>query len=208
MSSNYEKIIKDNLKKFYEQNTPDLAKAIGAEQNKDFFLFDEKKFLIEAFGRNCEINPDAVLLDNVKQPGPLGVIISLYAINAKNQPLQAEPLLAFKEIKDSAPYSMAFASHAENILVPKVGRIKADFEKIAQKLQGGPGPDNVPGDFSMLVRPLPKIQLCYIFYEADEDFPASVTCLFSNNASIFMPTDGLADVGEYTSRRIFEIAAG
>jgi len=52
---------------------------------------------------------------------------------------------------------------------------------------------------------LPKIALCYIFYLPDEEFPASVTCLFSNNARLFMPLDGLADVAEYTSRRIIEI---
>ena len=61
------------------------------------------------------------------------------------------------------------------------------------------------GDFSFVVYPLPKIALCYIFYDPDEDFPASVTCLFSNNARRFLPLDGLADVGEYTSRKILEI---
>ncbi|MGD8834917.1 MAG: DUF3786 domain-containing protein [Desulfobacteraceae bacterium] len=44
-----------------------------------------------------------------------------------------------------------------------------------------------------------------MFYEADEDFPASVTCLYSHNANRFMPMDGLADVGEYTSRAVLEI---
>ena len=39
----------------------------------------------------------------------------------------------------------------------------------------------------------------------DEDFPASVTCLYSANAHRFMPTDALADLGEYTSRRILEL---
>ena len=49
------------------------------------------------------------------------------------------------------------------------------------------------GDFAFVVRPLPKIYLCYIFYEADQDFPPSVTCLYSANANRFMPMDGLAD---------------
>jgi hypothetical protein len=55
---------------------------------------------------------------------------------------------------------------------------------------------------------LPKIALCYIFYEADDDFPASVTCLYSNNANQFMSVDGLADVGEYTSRKIINLIEG
>jgi hypothetical protein len=56
-----------------------------------------------------------------------------------------------------------------------------------------------------VVHPLPKIALCYIVYKADEDFPASVTCLFSANAHRFLPTDALADTGEYTSKKILEI---
>ena len=69
-------------------------------------------------------------------------------------------------------------------------------------LIGCNAPASVKGDFSFIVYPLPKIALCYIFYEADEDFSASVTCLYSNNALSFLPIDALADVGEYTSRKI------
>ena len=61
------------------------------------------------------------------------------------------------------------------------------------------------GDFSLIVYPLPKIALNYIFYRADDDFPATVTCLFSHNAAAFLPTDALADTGEYTSKKILEI---
>lgn len=39
----------------------------------------------------------------------------------------------------------------------------------------------------------------------DEEFPASATCLFSNNALSFLPIDALADIGEYTSKKIIEI---
>ena len=58
------------------------------------------------------------------------------------------------------------------------------------------------GDFSFILYPLPKIALCFIFYLPDEEFPASVTCLFSANALSFIPLDGLADVAEYTSKGI------
>jgi len=55
-------------------------------------------------------------------------------------------------------------------------------------------------------RTVSKIALCYLFYEADEDFPASATCLYSTYAEQFLPVDALADVGEYTSRTILNIA--
>ncbi|MCP3941125.1 MAG: DUF3786 domain-containing protein [Desulfobacteraceae bacterium] len=40
---------------------------------------------------------------------------------------------------------------------------------------------------------------CLGYFDADDDFPASATCLYSNNARLFLPMDGLADVGEYCS---------
>ena len=59
---------------------------------------------------------------------------------------------------------------------------------------------------SLLLYPLPKIALCYVFYMPDDDFPASATCLFSSNAGDFMPLDGLADMAEYTSKKMIELA--
>ena len=70
---------------------------------------------------------------------------------------------------------------------------------------GQMGPEGVAGDFSFVLYPLPKIALCYILYLPDEEFPASVTCLFSRNALSFMPLDGLADVAEYTSKAIIQL---
>jgi hypothetical protein len=113
-----------------------------------------------------------------------------------------EPFKAFKEFPDSAPYVGAFASRTEQILVPAVHRIKAKAGLIMERLSGEAAPLSISGDFAFVVRPLPKIFLGYIFYEADEDFPPSVTCLYSSNADRFMPMDGLADVGEYTSKTI------
>jgi hypothetical protein len=138
-------------------------------------------------------------------PGVIGILLSLYAMNASTEAPLLEPLKAFKEFPDSAPYVGAFASHTEQILVPVVPRIKLKAGLIMAQLSGVAAPSSVSGDFAFVVRPLPKIFLCYIFYEADEDFPPSVTCLFSSNANHFMPMDGLADVGEYTSKTILEL---
>ena len=138
----------------------------------------------------------------IAHTGVIGILLSLYALNATTDLPVLEPLRAFKEFPNSAPYVGAFASHTEQILVPAVHRIKADTGLIVERLSGQAAPASWSGDFAFVVRPLPKIFLGYIFYEADEDFPASVTCLFSNNANRFMPMDGLADVGEYTSKTI------
>ena len=100
------------------------------------------------------------------------------------------------------PYVGAFTTHTEQLIVPHVDKIKKAVPRITKTLNGWISPSEAGGDFSFVVYPLPKIALCYIFYEADDDFTASATCLFSENANQFMPIGGIADVGEYTSRKI------
>jgi hypothetical protein len=42
-------------------------------------------------------------------------------------------------------------------------------------------------------------------FHLDEEFPASVTCLFPTHAAHFMPVDGLADVAEFTARKVIQL---
>lgn len=198
MSNNYAKIVQDNLEKLFENIPTDLADALPAQQNGDAFLF-------EAFGETCEIRSDGIFLGEVQQAGVIGILISLYALNAKPETCLIEPLKAFKDFPNSMPYAGAFVTHTQQILVPYVDNIESSSDRIIETLKGCKAPSNVGGDFSFMVYPLPKIALCYIVYEADEDFPASVTCLYSNNAHSFLPIDALADVGEYTSKKILDI---
>ena len=198
MTDNYKRIARENLARLYRHLPDDLDARMGAERI-------DKTYAFTAFGQACCLSPDGITLDGGTAPGVIGILLSLYALNAAREACVLEPLKAFKEFPATAPYVGAFASHIEQILVPAVPRIKNNLDAIRHALGGGMPPASIGGDFALLVRPLPKICLSYIIYEADEDFPASVTCLYSNNADAFMRVDGLADVGEYTSRRILQV---
>ena len=196
--SNYVPIIEQNLSTLYSMDVTERSAAMGAELQAENFSFP-------AFGGQCVIAQGGVTHDGELQDGPLGIILSLYALNAASNPIEMAPFKAFKEFPDSMPYVGAFASHTEQILVPSVDKIILQQQKVLDALAGGPAPSEVGGDSAFLVLPLPKIVLCYIIYEADEDFPPSVKCLYSRNANHFMPMDGLADVGEYTSKAILQM---
>jgi len=201
VSDNYEKIVHANLGRIFGERGSDLADLLPGRQVADGIEF-------AAFGEVCRIDPTGITLAGETQAGVLGIIISLYALHATPSEINLEPLRAFKEFPDTTPYHGAFTSHTELILVPYVGKIKQKRDLIKADLHGTDAPPAVGGDFSFVVHPFPKIALCYIFYEADEDFPASVTCLFSGNANRFIPNDGLADTGEYTSKKILSLIAG
>ena len=198
MPDNYAQIVRNNLEALFSNLPGDFSERIGARPDADGFVF-------RAFGKECRIAADGILLDGEPRTDVIGILISLYGLNARPEPLRKTPLAAFKEFPDSMPYTGAFATHTERILTPHAAAIRSRLAEIRDILDGEDPPEGTPGDFALFVRPLPKIMLCYIFYEADEDFPASAVCLYSRNANRMMPIDGLADVGEYTSRRIIEI---
>ena len=198
MTDNYLKLARANLERLYGNLPGDLERHLLAEKDGQTYSFT-------AFGQACVISPEGITLGGAEPPGVIAILLSLYALHAVPDEPILEPFKAFKEFPDSAPYVGAFASHTEQILEPAVQRIKSKTGLIMERLSGGAAPSPISGDFAFLVRPLPKIFLCYIFYEADEDFPPSVVCLFSHNANRFMPMDGLADVGEYTSKTILEM---
>jgi hypothetical protein len=197
---NYAKLANENLDRLYGNLPGDLADRLPGEKNGQAFSFT-------AFGQPCILSPSGIRLGGMEPPGVIGILLSLYALHAVTDRPVLEPLRAFKEFSGSAPYVGAFASHTEQILVPAVHRIKAKTGLIKERLSGEAAPLSISGDFAFVVRPLPKIFLGYIFYEADEDFPPSVTCLYSTNADRFMPMDGLADVGEYTSKTILAMVS-
>jgi hypothetical protein len=198
MTDNYAEIVHDNLNRLYGNLPKDLAKNLPADQDGERFIFD-------AFGEKCVIEPKSITLGKEKHSSVFGILISLYALGVSSDICIPLPLKSFKQFRGSMPYAGAFSTHTEQLLVPHVAKIKETVQSITKTLKGEKAPSEAGGDFSFIVYPLPKIALCYIFYEADDDFPASVTCLFSNNANQFMPVDGLADVGEYTSRKILHL---
>ena len=127
MGDNYAKIVQDNLNKLFENLPKDLARALPATQNGDAFLF-------EAFGETCEIRSDGIFLGEVRQTGVIGILISLYALNAKPETCLTAPLKAFKDLPNSMPYAGAFVTHTQQILVHHVEDIEKSRGRIMEKL--------------------------------------------------------------------------
>lgn len=186
MDSAYKNIVRENVRRLFEKTTT-------------------RRLEFQAFGKPCVIRPEGILMDEKKEEDVLGILISLYALHAGKAEMVLEPFHAFKDLPHSAPYAGAFAARTQQVLIPQVEAIQKARETILGHLDGTPGPASVGGDFSFVLYPFPKIALCYIFYLADADFPASATCLFSNNALRFAPIDALADTAEYTSKAILEL---
>jgi hypothetical protein len=191
-ASAYAPIIAANLKCLESEEHQHLARRVGGEIAGAGVVFG-------AFGGICRIDGGGITLDGARQQGPLGVILSLYALHASAGPCVLLPLRAFRELPGSMPYVAAFASHSERPLQPVVEPLVAAWPEVAARMGGREARDLTGGDAAFIVYPVPKIALTYVLYRPDDELPASVTCLFSCNAADFAPVDALADIAEHTT---------
>jgi hypothetical protein len=91
VSDNYAKLVSKNLEALYN-NIPDgLEDALGAKKVGNEFFF-------RAFGKDCHISPHGIFLDNDKQTGVLGILISLYGLHASHKPFVMNPLKHLKNL--------------------------------------------------------------------------------------------------------------
>ena len=197
MTTHYEKIIQENLSTLFEKLPLDLEARLGASKSGTGFS-------LQAFGETAWFDGEQVTVAGQKDVTPRGLLVSLYARHANPAKIQIQPYKAFKDFPGSMPYHGAFAANSERVLIPHVNKI---LSKKVEIMSAFNGVAEESGDFSMRLYPFPKIALCTIFYLADDEFPPSATCLFSANALDFMPLDGVADVAEYTSRKIIQMVS-
>ncbi len=197
MGQNFLDIQKEYLKKVSLRQLDELEVALPARRKGDCFHF-------QAFGEPCELYPHEIILGGQKLTGPEGILIALYASQVPNEQMELRPLKAFKQFPGGMGYQGAFAMNAEKILHSHVPVIHQHKDEIAARFSGHLNQDARRCDFSFTLYPLPRVALYYIFNLPDEEFPASVTCLFPSNATHLLPVAGLADVAEYTARKIIE----
>ena len=197
MPQNFLEIQKEYLRKVWLRNPKELEEVLPARPEGDCFRF-------QAFGEPCELYPQEVILGGKPLTGPEGILIALYALHVQKEEPQLHPLKSFKQFPGGMGYQGAFVTNAEKILHPYVPEIQQHQQELIDRFSGHFNPDARRCDFSFTLYPLPRVALYYIFNLPDEEFPASVTCLFPSNAMSFLPVAGLADVAEYTAKKIIE----
>ena len=120
MASNYEKITEENLAAFFSSiSSRHVEESLGATLEGDALLF-------RAFGAACTLSPRGIELGGEKLTDPRALLISLYAAHAAPEPLELEPLRAFKDLPGSRSYGRIVAvGHRTVWVTDEAGRLQA-----------------------------------------------------------------------------------
>jgi hypothetical protein len=109
--------------------------------------------------------------------------------------------IAFSELPDGRFYSSAFQGYTGSALAQVIQEERGAFEKAC--LTSGGKPFEM-GDEAYTFHPLPRIPLLAVYWQGDEDFPASIQILFEASIVHHLPTDVCAILGSMLTRRIIK----
>lgn len=96
MSENMLKIQLTYLKELYDQLPEDLEKSLPA-------IRENNVFHLKVFGEPCSITPKGISLDREMNTGPIGILIALYARNARKEAVQLNPLNLLSKLRTAWP---------------------------------------------------------------------------------------------------------
>lgn len=123
-----------------------------------------------------------------------------YFSSADGAPLAGQ-WISFANLPDGRFYNQAFQGYTGQELARSFGNDLAAFEQAALKLGGERQP---PGDAAFAFWALPRVPLAAVYWQGDEDFPASCQVLFDASASHYLPTEAYAILGSTLTSRLLK----
>jgi len=150
---------------------------------------------VEFLNRTCLIGPDGVrAVDGGKPDFTVRIVLAYYILHGG----QGEPAgrwAAYRDFKDGAFFHGAFSGMVENNIAEHFSGRMSELEEAAAALGGRPLEAGLGGDFCCRFPALPRVPLALVFYDGDEDFPASARILFDAGAPQFLDMECLAVLG-------------
>ncbi|MDR3542081.1 MAG: DUF3786 domain-containing protein [Desulfosporosinus sp.] len=110
--------------------------------------------------------------------------------------------ISFRELPWGNNHYAAFKLEAMDPLAKRFGSSPAEFELTCQKLGGK---KLAMGDQAFAIPVFPRLQLAFILWLADEEWPAQANILFDATASMHLNTEGLEVMGINIAERIIAL---
>jgi hypothetical protein len=178
---------------------PGLAATFGEENGRPYLAFPY-------FGRPVKVFKDKVAYPPGTPEDPWDAILLYNYIASQGKEPETGPWITFKELPNSVSKSKTLARLEEKVAQAYAGRGSA-LMSAALALGAAPEPEG-EAEVSLSFRPLPRVPLRLMFWEAqpDEGFPALVRFLFDANVPAYLDLESLLFLVEKLVERLVEAA--
>lgn len=200
--NNYQVAINLAVEKLKKLNPERQANKCGCR-----WLKDEKKFILKYLDLTCSVSfPDGVVRDRKDEKNELPLweqILILHYLTSTN-PIQneGEPIV-FSQVPQGAFYETAFNRRVKNHFLSVFSRKPQLLIPSAQML-GGRKYESQSADIAVVIPAFDKINLYFLLWLEDEEFPADMNFLMSSNISCFFSTEDIAVLGGIAAGKLIK----
>jgi hypothetical protein len=170
-------------------------------------VYQDEAFFFKLWDRPLRLTFPALTAhpaDRQEELPVFNLALLLYYFNSASGAPETGEWISFADLPDGRFYNQAFQGYTGQELSRCFANDLAGFERAAIQLGGLRQP---LGDASFSFRALPRVSLLAIYWQGDEDFPASCQILFDSSASHYLPTDGYAILGSALTRKLIQASA-
>ena len=200
MTTGYEQIYQNLINRIKVHDLEESAARLGLRclpDQKIYVNFLKREFLITKDG----VEP----MDNKPVHINIRSVLLYYVLSCGS----GEPEYSFVPLFRLTGMIEGRKDPTENIMsAPLIREFGNDLAKLKSAITklGGLYEKISSGNHSWLISPLPKIPIKIIFYEADEEFPASIQIMFDKTAIRFMDFECLAFLCGCLVNALIEVA--
>ena len=187
--SNYDKVCAELLVLVDKEGAAANAPALDGSLHEGFAG-------IPLFGRDCIVRTDGVYMNGQKVDFMGAILIARYLLQAGKEPV-GQTWVPYRDLKDGGQFSSFIKANIEDKIAQMFGGNRGLLHVRLSALGAVAAPDGVRGDIALVIHPLPRLPVLCLFWDSDEEFPASFQFLFDKSASSYLDLESLAATLQY-----------
>jgi hypothetical protein len=153
------------------------------------------------YGKHAEVREDGIYCGNAGLGSIGGILVLRYLIESGTPPCTGE-WVPYRAFRDGATFASHLKTYVEDVVAKEfAGRKEILASRIAE-IGGKPVDFASRPDFAMVLDPFPGIPVLCLFWDADEEFPASFQFLFDSSAPQHLDLESLAVLLHYTAMKL------
>ncbi|MDY6793570.1 MAG: DUF3786 domain-containing protein [Thermodesulfobacteriota bacterium] len=157
---------------------------------------ENNEMAIPLFGQPHKVSAAGIFDSGGKQPTlDMCVILCKYILLCPRIDPKSSDWVSFRDLKDSGPLTSYFANDVERAIADNFSGRIPDLKNAGRALKGYAPDIDVSCDLGMQFYALPKIPVVMLFYDADDEFPATCSVLFERRTENYLDPECLAMVG-------------